>query len=123
LGHKAGFVMADSDEVTGITIGSPSMFFDLGGWMALVVYTLIFFVVFFFAITRLVSNSEKSIWSLVPIGMVAGGAGACSPSSMVYMLVMFFGTFFLMIVTLKTISYVAEALISRATPAARSARR
>jgi hypothetical protein len=123
LGHKAGFRMGDSDTETGITIGSPSMFFDLGGWLALIVYTLILFTVFFFATLRLVGSSERSIWSLVPIGTVAPVAGASSPSFMFTLLVMFFGMFFVMIVILKTISYVAEALISKPTLAARLARR
>ena len=113
LGHKAGFNMGDADSETGITIGSPAMFFDLGGWLALIVYTVIFFTVFFFAVVRLVSTTETSIWGLVPVGTEAILAGACSPSSMFYLLVMVLGMFFLMIAILKTISYVTEALIAK----------
>ena len=116
LGHKAGIRIANEDIWTGIAIGSPGMFFDLGGWLALVVYTLTFFTVFFFIIIRVVSTTERSVWGLVPIGTGAGVAGACAPSSMFNLLFMFLGMLSAMIVILKIISYCAEALISRRIP-------
>src|SRR6266567_2898347 len=48
LGHKAGFKMADEDTTTGIAIGSPALFYDVGGWIALVVYSILSFSCFFF---------------------------------------------------------------------------
>jgi hypothetical protein len=116
LGHKAGFSMSDADTETGISIGSPAMFFDVGGWIALIVYTLICFISYFFAIIRLVGSSERSIWGLVPVGTEALLAGAASPASMFYLVVSFMGTFFVMIAFLKAISYLAEAVISRPIP-------
>jgi hypothetical protein len=116
LGHKAGFRMSDTDESTGISIGSPGMFFDVGGWLALIVYTLIFFTAFFFVAIRLVGSSDRSIWALVPIGTQALIAGAASPSSMFLLIVSFMGMFSVMIVILKTISYVAMTLISKPIP-------
>jgi hypothetical protein len=89
------------------------MFFDLGGWLALTVYTLILYTVFFFMTVRLVGTSETSVWNLVPIGIEAQAAGSYAPSAMFNLAVMFFVMFFLMITILKAISYVTEALISR----------
>ena len=63
----------------------------MGGWLALIVYTLICFTVFFFAVIRLVGNSEKSIWGLVPVGIEALIAGAASPSSMFLLAVLVYG--------------------------------
>jgi hypothetical protein len=113
LGHKAGFNMGDSDTETGISIGSPGVFFDLGGWLSLTVYALTFYTVFFFVIIRVVGNSEKSIWGLVPIGIETLVAGACSPSALFFLTVSFLGMFLVMIAILKTISYVTKVLISR----------
>lgn len=113
LGHKAGFVISDADITTGISIGSPSMFYDVGGWAALVVYSLICFALFFFAVVRLVGTSERSIWGLVPVGTEALIAGAASPSSMFMLLVYFVGMFLVLIGVLKTVSYISEALISK----------
>jgi hypothetical protein len=116
LGHKAGFTMSDSDTGTGISIGGPGMFFDVGGWLALIVYTLICFTVFFFAVIRIVGTSEKSIWGLVPVGTEALIAGAASPASMFNLVFWFMVMLILMIAILKAISYLAEALISRTIP-------
>jgi hypothetical protein len=116
LGHKAGFTMGDSDTETGIAIGAPGMFFDVGGWLALIVYTLICFTVFFFAIIRFVGSSEWGIWGLVPIGTEALVAGATSPGFIFILVYFFIGMLFVLIATLKTISYLAEALISRRMP-------
>ena len=78
LGHKAGFDIGPEDTSTGISIGSPALFFDLGGWLALIVYTLICYALFFFATVRLVGTSESGIWGLVPIGTetLTGGSAA-----------------------------------------------
>jgi hypothetical protein len=113
LGHKAGVAMGDADIDTGISIGGPALFFDVGGWLALIVYTLIFHTLFFFTIIRVVGSSEKSIWGLAPIGIEATFAGSCGPSALFILLLIFVGMFFVMIVTLKAISYVTEALISK----------
>jgi hypothetical protein len=116
LGHKAGFRMAESDFTTGISIGSPGLFFDLGGWVALIVYTLTFFIAFYFVAIRLIGSSETSIWGLVPIGVFANVAGSFSPSLMFLLVVSFMGMFFVMIAILKTISYTARLLISKPIP-------
>lgn len=116
LGHKAGFTMGDSDTETGIAIGAPGVFFDLGGWLALIVYTLICVTVYFFVVIRFVGSSESGIWGLVPIGTEALIAGAVSPAAMFNLVYWFMGMLFLMIAILKTISYLAEALISRRIP-------
>ena len=113
LGHKAGFAMDPGDTETGIAIGSPALFFDLGGWLALIVYTLSCFVVFFLLATRIVGSSITSIWGLVLTGTEANAAGNASPASMFSMAVMFLGTFIVTIAALKIISYLAQSLISR----------
>ncbi len=113
LGHKAGWRMSDDDTTTGISIGAPGMFFDMGGWFALTVYTLILYAVFFFITIRFVGTSETSVWNLVPIGILANAAGSYAPSAMYGLVVVFFGMFFLMIAILKAISYLTAALISR----------
>jgi hypothetical protein len=111
LGHKAGFPIAPEDTTTGIAIGSPALFFDLGGWLALIVYTLICYGAFFIVMIRLVGTSESGIWSLVPIGTVFMSGG--SPEDMFQLVVTFLGMFFTLIAIMKTISYFAVALISR----------
>ncbi|MBS1801934.1 MAG: hypothetical protein JST28_01135 [Acidobacteria bacterium] len=116
LGHKAGFRMGAGDTTTGIAIGSPGLFFDLGGWLALIVYTLGCFAAFFFVSVRLVSKSQTGIWSLVPIGTEALIAGAAAPDAMFNLVVMFMGLLFFCILTLKVFSKGFESLISRATP-------
>jgi hypothetical protein len=113
LGHKAGFRMGAGDTETGIAIASPALFFDLGGWLALVVYTLICFIMFFFASIRLIGTSESGIWGLVPIGTEALIAGAAAPDAMFTLVVMFLGTFITLIAILKTTSNLAEKLFSR----------
>ncbi len=121
LGHKAQITTNDEDTGTGISIGSPAMFFDLGGWLALIVYTLLGFTLFFFIITRLVGSSEKSIWGLVPIGGEVLLAGVCSPSSMFLLVIYVASSLLGMIVILKVIGYIATTLISRPIPASRIA--
>ena len=48
----------------GIAIGSPALFFDLGGWLALIVYTLMGFLFFFRLTVRIVGSSipEYGVW-------------------------------------------------------------
>ena len=117
LGHKAQITTNADDTGTGISIGSPAMFFDVGGWLALIVYTLLGFTLFFFIITRLVGSSEKSIWGLVPIGTEVLIAGVCSPSSM-FLLVLFVASSLLgMVIMLKVIGYLAATLLSKPIPA------
>jgi len=113
LGHKAGFAMDANDTTTGIAIGSPALFFDLGGWLALIVYTLLSFTIFFLVTVRIVGSSFGSIWGLVITGTEANLAGNCSVSDMFNLTVTFIGAFFLVIAFLKLISYVTEALVSR----------
>ncbi len=113
LGHKAGFRMADEDTTTGIAIGSPAMFFDLGGWLTLAVSALICFFLFFLAMVRFVGTSEGSVWALVLIGTEANIAGNCSPAAMFSIVVLSFGTFLVLVGMLKTVSYIAKTLISK----------
>jgi hypothetical protein len=113
LGHKAGIVINADDTTTGIAIGSPALFFDMGGWLTLLLSALIGFTLFFFATVRHVGTSEASVWALVPIGTEANIAGNCSPAGIFGLVVLFLGTFFALIAILKTISYIAETLISR----------
>jgi hypothetical protein len=113
LGHKAGFNMAPGDATTGIAIGSPAYFFDLGGWLALIVYTLLCFVFFFFLAIRLVGSSGAGVWGLVLTGIEANQAGNASPATMFSTVVMFLGMFIVTIAVLKIVSYVTQSLISR----------
>lgn len=113
LGHKAGFTMNAGDTTTGIAIGSPGLFFDLGGWLALVVYVLACFGLFFFAAVRLVGSSSTGIWGLVLIGTEANIAGNAGPDSMFSLAILFVGTFAAMLLALKLIGNTAETLISR----------
>jgi hypothetical protein len=115
LGHKAGY-LSPGDTDTGIAIGSPGLFFDLGGWVTLIAYTLICYGLFFFVTIRLVASTGKSIWGLVPIGTEALTGGSTSPESMFQAVVTFVGMFFILIAIMKAISYLAEALISRSIP-------
>ena len=113
LGHKAGFAMSANDTTTGIAIGSPALFFDLGGWLALIVYTLLCFALFFFAAIRLVGKSTSSVWGLVLIGTEANMAGNASPETMFYIALVFVGTFIMTLLVLKAIGNTAAVLISR----------
>lgn len=115
LGHKAGFAMDVGDTSTGIAIGSPALFFDLGGWLALIVYTLLCFVFFFFVTVRVVGSSQSAIWGLVVIGTEANIAGNASPADMFTMVAVFLVSFLVTIGALKIISNIAEALVSRPT--------
>ena len=113
LGHKAGFKMGAGDTTTGIAIGSPALFFDLGGWLALMVYTLLCFAVFFLLAIRVVGDSSAGIWGLVLIGTEGNLAGNASPETMFSIVVTFLGMFFVLVALLKAISYITEALVSR----------
>ncbi len=113
LGHKAGFRIDENNTETGIAIGSPALFFDIGGWLALIVYTLLSFFFFFLVTRRAISTTDHGVWGLVPIGTEALIAGAASVAGMFGLIVMFLGTFFVTIMMLKLISYFTEALISR----------
>lgn len=116
LGHKAGFAIDPGDTTTGIAIGTPVLFFDLGGWFALIVYTIVCFASFFFVSVRAVSNSGRGIWSLVPIGTEALIAGAAGPDAMFNLIVMFMGLLFVSIVALKVVGKGLDSLISRPSP-------
>ncbi len=116
LGHKAGFAMGREDTSTGIAIGSPALFFDIGGWLALIVYTLICYALFFFATVRLVGTSESGVWGLVPIGTEVLAGGSTAPDSMFQLVFMFLGLLFTLMAILKVVSYFTQALISRPIP-------
>jgi len=113
LGHKAGFRIDENNTETGIAIGGPALFFDVGGWLALIVYTTLCFSLFFLVALRFVGSADNSVWGLVPIGMEALGAGTASPGGMFNFVITFLGMFFLMIVILKIVGFLAKALISR----------
>jgi hypothetical protein len=116
LGHKAGFNIAESDTITGLAIGGPALYFDLGGWVALASYTIFCFSIFFFVTLRLVGSTANSIWGIVPIGTEALIAGAASPAAMFNLVITLLGTFFVAVAVLKLISYFAKTLISRPLP-------
>jgi hypothetical protein len=113
LGHKAGFRMGAGDTSTGIAIGSPAVFFDLGGWLALMVYTLLCFAIFFLLAIRVVPDSSAGIWGLVLIGTEGNLAGNASPETMFSIVFMSLGMFLVLVTLLKAISYITEALVSR----------
>jgi len=113
LGHKAGFPMGAGDTTTGIAIGSPALFFDLGGWFALIVYTLFCFLIFFLVTVRVVGSSQTGIWGLVVVGAEANLAGNASPAGMFTMVFTILVAFMVTVVVLKIISNIAEALLSR----------
>jgi hypothetical protein len=112
VGHKAGFHISDADTTTGLEIGSPALFYDLGGWIALVVYSILSFSGFFFVTRRIVGAAEKGIWALVPIGSEVHLAAGASPASMFLLVSLFLGTFLIAIASLKIVSYVSQGLVS-----------
>ena len=116
LGHKAGFAIWAGDTTTGIAIGSPALFFDLGGWLALIVYTLACFVLFFFAAVRLVGTSTTGIWGLVVVGTEANMAGNAGPDTMFNLAIIFVGMFIVTLAVLKIVGNIASGLISRPIP-------
>jgi hypothetical protein len=113
LGHKAGFRIAQEDTTTGIAIGGPALFFDMGGWIVLVTSTIICFSIYFALSLRLVGTTKKSAWGLVPIGSEALLAGGAGPGTVVTLVFLFLGVFFMMVALLKIIGYVSQTLISR----------
>ena len=116
LGHKMGMLTNEGDTETGIAIGSPALFFDIGGWFGMIVYTITLFLFFFFVSVRFISTSETGIWGLVPIGTEALLAGAATPANLFGFVAMFLGMFFVTIAILKIISYILGELISRPIP-------
>jgi len=112
LGHKAGFRMNENDTSTGIAIGSPALFFDLGGWLALAVYSIFSFSIFFYMTRRIIGTTDAGVWALVPIGAEAHIAGASSPATIFFAFFMFLANFFVTVAILKMVSYVSQSLIS-----------
>jgi hypothetical protein len=113
LGHKAGFRMGPRDTTTGIAISSPALFYDLGGWLALPVYTFLEFGLFFYGLRCVVGNASESVWGLMLIGGTAMVAGPCSPSTPIDILETFVSVFAILMVTLKTLAYLSETLFAR----------
>jgi hypothetical protein len=113
LGHKAGYRVSEEDTTTGLSIGAPALFFDLGGWLALVVYTIVCFFLFFLATVKLVGKSTSGVWALVPIGTEGNVAGVASPSFLFSYLITFMGMFVVVVAILKIVSYITQSLISR----------
>ena len=113
LGHKAGFRIGNEDTSTGIEIGSPALFFDVGGWVALAVCTILTFSGFFYLVRRLVGSTEHGIWALVPIGAESHRSATASPAEMFLLLFTLGLTFLFMVGILKIFSYVSRGLISR----------
>jgi hypothetical protein len=113
LGHKAGFRMARNDLSTGIAISSPALFFDIGGWLALPVYTILDFGLFFYGLRCAVGYAGESVWGLMLIGATAMIAGPCMPSSPIDILINFVMIFAVLVVTLKILSYLSETMFSR----------
>ena len=94
-------------------IGSPALFFDVGGWLAMAVYTILSFAAFFYVTRRVIGTTDKGIWALVPIGTEAHIAGAATPATMFSLFIMFLGMFLVTIALLKMISYITQSLIAR----------
>lgn len=115
LGHKAGFKISDNDITTGIEIGSPALFFDVGGWVSLSASAILMFSGFFYVTRRIVGTAEHGVWALVPIGAESHRAGTASPAEMFLLIFTFMATFFLMVAFLKLFSYITQGLISRPT--------
>jgi len=113
LGHKAGFPMSEDDEETGIAIGSPALYFDIGGWLALMIYPIICFLLFFYATIRLIGRTTAGIWALVPIGTEAHISSVASPAAMFGLVVQFLGMFFFAVAILKLTGYLMQSLLSR----------
>lgn len=113
LGHKAGFDIARNDTTTGITIGSPSQFFDMGGWVALPVYTILVFGPYFYALRCMFGESRDSVWGLLMIGAIANMAGVLALGLIIQTLLQFIMIFFILVAALKVIAYVSETLFAR----------
>ncbi len=113
LGHKAGFRMGAQDTTTGIAIGSPSLFYDLGGWIPLAVYTILLYGSFFHVTRLIVGPTTTSIWGLMLIGTTAMIAGPTMPSTIYYFIFQFSGMLLVLIAVLKAAGYVSEYLFSR----------
>jgi hypothetical protein len=113
LGHKAGFRMARNDTGTGIAISSPALFYDLGGWLALPVYTILDLGLFFYGLRCMVGSAGESVWGLMLIGGTAMIAGPCFPSTPIDVLLSFVMVFAILVVTLKALSYLTEAMFAR----------
>ncbi|MGA9669451.1 MAG: hypothetical protein WBQ94_09600 [Terracidiphilus sp.] len=114
LGHKAGFNLARRDTTTGIAISSPALFYDIAGWLGLPVYATLEFGLFFYGLRCLVGDARtESVWGLMLIGGTALLAGGISPSGPIDYLESFVAVFSVLVVTLKVLAYVSEALFAR----------
>jgi hypothetical protein len=113
LGHKAGFRMGRNDTSTGIAIASPAFFYDIGGWLALPVYTILDFGLFFYGLRCMVGDASESVWGLMLIGATALVAGGAMPSSPIDILINFVMVFAVLVVTLKILSYLSETMFAR----------
>jgi hypothetical protein len=113
LGHKAGFRISRNDMSTGIAISGPALFYDLGGWLALPVYTLLEFGLFFYGLRCVVGDASESVWGLMLIGATALIAGPCMPSTPIDILENFVSVFGILVVSLKILAYLSETLFAR----------
>jgi hypothetical protein len=114
LGHKAGFRIARSDTSTGIAIASPALFYDLGGWLALPVYTILGFGIFFYGLRCMVGDARgESVWGLMLIGSTAMLAGGISPAGLIDYLENFVMVFAVLLVTLKALTYLSETMFAQ----------
>jgi hypothetical protein len=112
LGHKAGFRLTRDDATTGIAIASPALFYDIGGWPGLPVYTVLGFGLFFYALHCLVGKAAQSVWGLMLIGGTAMIAGPTSPSNLIEIVEQFVTVFGTLVVVLKIVSWASQSLLT-----------
>ena len=113
LGHKAGFRLQRSDTTTGIAIASPALFYDIGGWLALPVYTFLGFELFFYALRCMVGKAAQSVWGLMLIGGTAMNAGPALPVTLIEIVEQFVTVFGTLVLVLKIISWASQSLLTR----------
>ncbi len=115
LARKAGVPLAPGDYTTQVTLGAPGMFYDLGGWLALPVYTILEFAAFFYVLRCLVGKASTSLWGLLLIGATAYDAGICLPSLPIEIVEDFLLVYVGLVACLKAVGYVSEVLLVRQT--------
>jgi hypothetical protein len=113
LGHKAGFKMGRDDTTTGIAISSPALFYDVGGWLGLPVYTMLDFLFYFYVLRSIFGTATRSVWGLMMIGATAYASGVFFPSTPIVMIEVFLTAFAVLVGCLKIVAYLSESLFSR----------
>ena len=115
LARKAGISLAVDDTSTGITLGSPATFYDIAGWLGLPVYTFLGFGLFFFALRALFGTVTNSMWALMVIASQSNDAGGAMFGDLILRIYSFISVFFILVITLKVISFISESMATRRT--------